>query len=88
MNVVMVHPNQRAGLAQHNLYAMDVDRGNRNCYSCRGFGHLAKNCRNRGIENRIGEERRLEYRNRRIIEKGNGQNNSNLNGDSDLIVLN
>ena len=86
--MVMVHPNQRAGLAQHNPYAIDVDRGNRNCYSCGRFGHLAKNCRNRGIENRIGEERKLGYRNRRMIEKGNRQNNSNLNGDRDLIVLN
>jgi len=67
---------------------MNVDSGNRNCYSCGVFGHLAKNCRNKSIENRIGEERRLKYRNRRMIEKGNKQNNSNLNGDRDLIVLN
>jgi len=40
---------------------MDVDWGNRNCYNCRGFGYLARNCRNRGTGNRIGEGRRLEY---------------------------
>ena len=28
-------------------FAMEVDRG-RNCYACRGFGHMARNCRNRG----------------------------------------
>jgi len=64
---------------------MDVDRGNRNCYSCEGFGYLARNCRNRG--NRIGKRRRLEYRKRRMIEEGNRQDN-NLNRDIDLIILN
>jgi len=40
-NVTMVCLNQQAGFApQWNLYAMDVDR-ERNCYNCRGFGHLA-----------------------------------------------
>jgi len=66
---------------------MEVDRRNRNCYSCRVFGHLARNCRNRRAGNRIGEGRRLEYdgnnRQRRIIE--DGQNN--LNGEQDLILL-
>jgi len=33
---------------------MEVDRENRNCYNCRGFGHLVKNCRNGEIEDRIG----------------------------------
>jgi len=50
---------------------------------------LARNFRNRGIENRIGEGRRLEYGNNRqelIIKEGNRQN-SNLNGNRDLIVL-
>ena len=28
-------------------FAMEVDHG-RNCYACRGFGHMACNCRNRG----------------------------------------
>ena len=28
-------------------YTMEVDRG-RNCYACRGFEHIARNCRNRG----------------------------------------
>jgi len=70
---------------------MDMNRGNRNCYSCGGFGYLARNCRNRRTENRIGEGRRLEYKqenNRQIlmIKEGNGLNN--LNGKRDLIVFN
>jgi len=57
---------------------MKVDRKNRNCYNCRGFRYLARNCRNRRIKDRIGEGRRLKYGNennkqRRIIEEGNGQ---------------
>jgi len=32
---------------------MDVDRReNRNYYACGGFGHLARNCRNRGMTNK------------------------------------
>ena len=35
MNVVIVHSNQQAEFApQHNLYAIEVDHGNRNCYNC------------------------------------------------------
>ena len=87
----MVYPNQKTGFTQCNPYAIDMNRGNRNCYSCGGFGYLARNCRNRRTENRIGEGRRLEYRqenNRQIlmIKEGNGLNN--LNGERDLIVFN
>jgi len=63
---------------------MEMDRSNRNCYSCGGFGNLARNYRNRRTENRIGEGRRLEYRGnennrQRRIEGGNRQ--QNLNGE-------
>jgi len=54
--------------------------------NCEGFGHLTRNCRNRGIENIIEKERRLEYRERRTIKEGN-KNNSNLNREWDLILL-
>jgi len=71
---------------------MKVNRRNRNCYNCRGFGHLARNCKNRETGDRIRKSKKLEYRNenngqRRVIERENGQNN-NLNGNRDLIVLN
>ena len=60
--VVMIYPQQRVEGTQRNPYAMDMDRReNRNCYSYGDFGHLARNYRNRRIENRIGEGRRLEY---------------------------
>jgi len=63
---------------------MNVDQRNRNCYNCREFGHLARNCRNRGLGNRIGKRRRLEYGQN---NRGNNKQN-NLNGKGDLIVFN
>ena len=39
---------QSAGVPlRRDPYAMEVDRG-RNCFACRGFGHMARHCRNRG----------------------------------------
>ena len=81
-NAKMVYPNQRAGFAQYNPYAMDMDYRNWNCYNCGGFGYLARNCRNKGTENRIGKGRRLEYR-----EKRENRQDRNLNRDKNLIVL-
>ena len=53
----MANLQQRAGFPPRNSYAMDVDkRENRNCYACRGLGHLARNCRNR----RMGMNKRME----------------------------
>jgi len=43
---------------RRDSYVIDVDHG-KNCYSCGGFGHLARNCRNK---ERIEQEKRLEYR--------------------------
>jgi len=83
---VMVHPPQRARFVQKNPYIMKVDRSNRNCYNCRGFGHPARYCRNRRTGNRIGEGRRLEYKGQRREE--GGKEPSNLNGEGDLIVFN
>ena len=60
-------------------------RKNRNCYNYRRFGHLARNCRNRETGNRIGDGRRLKYKQRLIIKEGNKQ--GNLNEKRDLVVL-
>jgi len=69
---------------------MNVDRReNWNYYNCGGFGHLARNCRNRRTENRIGKGRRLEYSG----NENNGQRRMNedrqinLNGEGNLIVF-
>ena len=61
INAVMVHSNQRAEFALHNLYTIDIDQENKNYYSYRRFGYLVRNYRNRRVENRIRKERRLEY---------------------------
>jgi len=66
-------------------YAMEIDRG-RNCYACRGFGHMARNCRNRGQRGRVMENRRVEYGGGRIEEIMNITNN--LKGDENLELLN
>ena len=50
MNIIMVHPNQRAKFTQYNPYTIDMDRGNRNCYNYGGFEYIARNCRNRETE--------------------------------------
>jgi len=65
---------------------MEVDRGNKNCYNCGGFKYLMRNCRNRETGNRIRKRRRLEYRQRLATEGNNEQ--YNLNGEEDLVVLN
>ena len=52
---------------------MQVDRG-RNCYACRGFGHMAHHCRNRG-RRRPMEERRVKYGRERIEEIYDNTNN-------------
>jgi len=72
-NAVMARPQQQgAGFSQRNPYTMDVNRReNRNCYVCGGFEHLARNCKNRGME----MNRRMEV---------DQNTNSNLNGEGSL----
>jgi len=66
-------------------YAMEVDRG-RNCYTCRGFGHMAHHCRNRGQRGRVAENRRVECGGGRIEEITNFGNN--LKEGENLELLN
>ena len=70
---------------RRNPYAMEVDRG-RNCYTCGGFGHMARHCRNRGQRGRVAEGRRLEYRRGGI--EGNFEHSDNLKGVENLESLN
>jgi len=62
---------------------MEVNR-RRNCYACRGFGHMAQHYRNREQRSRIVEGRRLEYGERR---KGNYKHSDNLKGVENLESL-
>ena len=64
-------------------YAMEVDRG-RNCYACGGFGHMARNCRNRG-RGRPMQGRRVDYGGGRIVEVYD--NMDNLKGEENLESL-
>ena len=74
-NMAMTKPQQQgAGFPPGNPYTMDVDKKmNGNCYACGGFGHIAKNCRNRGV----GINRQIEV-----------DQNNNLKEEWDLIVFN
>ena len=79
-NMIMVNPQQQQTVfvPRCDLYTIYIDQ-RRNCYNCRGFGHIVRNFRNQRI---VGQGRRLEYKN----SLNNGQ--SNLNREENLIVLN
>ena len=48
--VVVRKQGQGVGIPpRRDPFAMEVNRG-RNCYACRGFGHMACHCRNRRRE--------------------------------------
>ena len=66
-------------------FAMEVDR-ERNCYTCGGFGHMARNCRNRGQRGRVVDNRRAEYSGGRIEEITNFADN--LKEGENLELLN
>jgi len=65
-------------------FAIEVDQG-RNCYACRGFGHMARHCRNQGQRGKVAENRRVEYGGNRIEEIMN--NSNNLKGEENLEFL-
>jgi len=77
-NAVMVRgPGQGTGTPpRRDPYAMEVDQG-RNCYACRGFGHIACHYRNRG---KITEGRRVEF-------EGNYKYSNTLKGEENLESL-
>ena len=84
--VVVRGAGQGAGVPpRRDPFAMEVDRG-RNCFACGGFGHMARNCRNRGMRGRVGENRRVEYGRGQIEEIVDISNN--LKGGENLELLN
>jgi len=64
---------------------MDIDRG-RNCYACRGFGHIAQHCRNRGERIKIGNGKRLKYK-QKWEREGNFEQSDNLKEEKNLESL-
>ena len=84
MNMVVVRgAGQEVGIPPRwDSYVMEIDRG-RNCFACRGFGHMARHCRNRG---RVMQGRRVEYGGGRIKEINNYRDN--LKGVENLELLN
>jgi len=65
-------------------FIMDIDHG-RNCYTCGGFGHMARNYRNRGQRGRVVDNRRVEYEGGRIEEIVNLTNNLKENENLELL---
>ena len=65
-------------------FAMEVDRG-WNYYACGEFGHIARNCRNRGQRGRVAENRRVEYGGGRIEEIMNITNNLKEDKNPELL---
>jgi len=68
-----------------NPYAMEVNR-ERNYYACNRFGHIAQHYRNRGGRIRIGDGRRLEYR-QKWEREGNYEQSNNLKEEENLEPL-
>ena len=66
-------------------YAMDINRG-RNCYACRGSGHMVQYCRNKRKRIRIENSRKLEYR-QRWGREGNFEQSDNLKEEKNLESL-
>ena len=82
--VVVRGSGQGMGAPRRDPYAMEVNR-RRNCYDCRGFGHMVHHCRNWGRE-RAMEGRRVEYGGRRF--KGNIEPIGHLKEVENLEALN
>jgi len=82
--VVMRGQGQNGGISpRQDPFAMEIDR-RRNCYTCGGFGHMARHCRNRG-RGRPMDGRRVEYGEGRIEETLDNANN--LKGRENLELL-
>jgi len=67
---------RRKGKIRRDSYTINVNR-ERNCYSCRRFSHLARNCRNWSI---VDQGKRIKYKN-------NFNHSNKLKEEESLIVL-
>ena len=67
--------------SRQDPYVMEIDRG-RNYFACRGFGHMARHCRNKES---VMQGRRVEYGRGRIKEINNYRDN--LKGVENLELL-
>jgi len=92
--VVVRRTGQEQGMGvplRWDPYTIEVDQG-RNCYTCRGFGHIARHCRNRGRERPI-EGRRVEYergrqhQTNRTFKRGGELRSSQLSSCNKFSVL-
>ena len=72
------------GPPRQDPYTMEVNR-RRNCYTCRGFRHMARHCRNR-VRRRPMKRRRVKYSRERIEEIYDNMNN--LKGVENLELFN
>jgi len=63
---------------------MEINRG-RNCYTCGGFGHMARHYRNWEQRGRMVEGRRVEYEGGRF--EGNYKHSDNLKREENLESL-
>ena len=57
--VIIREQRQEMGAPKRDSYVMEVNK-RRNCYACRGFGHIVWYCKNRERD-RVADRRRLEY---------------------------
>ncbi len=69
---------------RRDLYTMEVDR-RKNCYTCRGFGHMVHHCRN-WRRKKVADGRRLEYRGWNI--ERNHEHLNHLKEEENLESLN
>ena len=84
--VVVRGQGQGVGIPlRRDPFAMEIDRG-RNCFACRGFGHMARHCRNWGQRGGVADNRRVEYGGGRIEEIFNLSDN--LKEGENLELLN
>ena len=70
--IVKLLPQKTGFMSRQDLYIIDIDR-ERNCFNCRDFCHIVRNCKNQ----RIGQRRQISYQN----------NNKYLKEKENLVIF-